>query len=904
MFLHTEDRVLETTPLKGAAIDPDAALDSLPPLMTEDLRQIEWRCGKTCQSMSEPTLHGWFENQAFRTPDAPAVHADGRSYTYRELSQRADQMALRLAAAGAACGTLVALCLERSFDMVAGLLAILKTGAAYLPLDPAFPAARLSLIVADAAPGILLTQQSLRTMLPETSARVLFCEDDDAEGDDDGDARRSRVSIDQDAASLAYVLYTSGSTGRPKGVEVPHRAIVNLLASMRNEPGFTADDALLAVTTIAFDIAMLELFLPLVSGGRVVLASRTEAADPRQLADLISRSRCTVMQATPATWRGLIAAGWKGDQSLRVLCGGEAMSRELADTLLPRCAAVWNMYGPTETTVWSTIHRVQPGGDGPVPIGRPIANTVVFIQDESGAPVLVGTSGELTIGGFGVANGYRGNPTLSDERFIASPFSPGERLYRTGDIARYRDDGAIEWLGRADSQVKIRGFRIEVQEIEAALERHPDIACAAVRTWPDTRGQPMLAAYLVMACEGAPESAALRAFLRRTLPDYMIPSRTLALAALPLTPNGKVDRNALPDPGPRAGYAEDDLPAGDRERKLVAIWQNLLDVRDIGPRSDFFELGGDSILAVSLLLSIEAEFGRRLTMAALFQAPTLASMAAVLGEAENQTRLPLAAEIQPKGTRPSLFWIDGGPMFLPLAGALGMDQPFLGVTLNPEELREVGFEPDLETIARHLLRTITTIQPSGPYALGGYCAGGVLAYEVASQLMAAGHAVGMLCIIDAQNPTHFKRVGNLAVEFAKLRHHVEGVWRAGGRRLDYVVAHGASAYRRLLSRSQWRPVMKSEPFTLGEIMQPAVAAYRPRRYAGPVALFQARRPKALDLRPGWAEVVTGELIAHEFQGAHRTMLEAPQVQELARLMNRCLARMKDAGDENAALAPV
>ncbi len=731
---------------------------------------------------------------------------------------------------------------------------------------------------------MLLTTRALQAGLPRIDARIVLAE----EGEPDGQV--VAADAEPDPSSLAYVLYTSGSTGRPKGVEVPHRAVMNLLAAMRRAPGFDATDCMLAVTTVSFDISVLELFLPLLSGGRVVLAGRDVATEPRRLAALLQRSRCTVMQATPATWRGLLESGWPGDPELRILCGGEAMPRELADRLLPRCAALWNLYGPTETTVWSTIHRVSPGTE-PVPVGHAIDNTRTYVVDQRGALVPDGVVGELLIGGLGVARGYRGNPALTAERFFDSPFLPAERVYRTGDLVRRRRDGALEWLARADSQIKIRGFRIEAQEIEAVLERDPEVLSAAVKAWPDASGQLALAAYLVTRSGELPELKPLRALLRGELPDYMIPARYLALAALPLTPSRKLDRNALPRPGYALARPESGVPVGARERELAALWQELLELRDVGRHDSFFDLGGDSLQAVTLLVRIEAQFDRRLTLAALFQTPTIASMAALLGQSEAATELPLVAAIQPEGSRPRLFWIDGGPMFLPLSRALGSDQPFLGVTLNPAELGEVGPEPDLETIARHLVRTLRTLQPDGPYLLGGYCAGGVLAYEVASQLLAAGQAVPLLCLIDAQNPADFRRVGSPAEEFAKLRHHLAATLRAGrGTRWRYLAGHARSACRRILSRAPWRSVMTSQPFTLGEIMQPAADAYRPRPYPGTVALFQARRPKQLDLRPGWAKLVTGSLLCFDFPGAHGTMLEQPQVIELGRLLGECLER--------------
>ncbi len=874
------------TLLQGAADDPDCPLGALPLLSEAASRRMrtEW---DTARPLPETTLHAAFALQLARTPDAPAVECEGQAWSYRELDRRSRQLSSCLVASGAGPGTVVALCVDRSHDMVAGLLAILRTGAAYLPLDPAMPPTRLALIAEDARPTVLLTTSALQARLPDIDARIVLAEEADP-------VREVALAADAatDPASLAYVLYTSGSTGRPKGVEVPHRAVINLLAAMRREPGFDVADSLLAVTTVSFDIAVLELFLPLLSGGRLVLATRDIALDPRRLAALLRQSRCTVMQATPATWRGLLEIGWGGDPDLRILCGGEAMPRDLADRLLPRCAALWNLYGPTETTIWSTIHRVSPGPD-PVPVGRAIDNTRTYLVDQRGALVPDGVVGELLIGGIGVACGYRGNPALTAERFFESPFEARERVYRTGDLVRRRRDGAIEWLARADSQIKIRGFRIEAQEIEGVLERHPDVLSAAVKAWPDASGQLALAAYLVTRTGALPELKPLRAFLRCELPDYMVPARYLPLAALPLTPSRKLDRNALPKPDQPAAGSGDSVPVGARECQLAALWEELLDLRDVRRHDSFFDLGGDSLQAVTLLVRIEAQFDRRLTLAALFQTPTIASMAALLDQAEGETALPLVAAIQPEGSRPPLFWIDGGPMFLPLSRALGSDQPFFGVTLNPAELQQVGPQPDLQTIARHLVRTLRTLQPDGPYLLGGYCAGGVLAYEVASQLADAGQEVPLLCLIDAQNPVDFRRIGSPMVEFARLRHHLDAALRAGtGTRWRYLSKHAGSAYRRILSRAPWRSVMTSEPFTLGEIMQPAADAHRPRPYAGTVALFQARRPKQLDLRPGWAKVVTGPLLCHEFPGAHGTMLEHPQVLELGRLMGGCLDRVR------------
>jgi amino acid adenylation domain-containing protein len=533
---------------EAAAADPDCTLARLPLLTPSETRQLlEWN--DTSQPVAHMTLHGWFEAHARQTPDAVAVRCEDEAWTYRRLDQRAGQLAARLRAAGVARGTLTAVCVSRSPDMVASLLAVLKAGAAYLPLDPDLPKARLRLLLNDARPAALLAERRLLSILPEYRDLIVALDDGDAAGVSamDESAADADAPAGSEADDLAYVIYTSGSTGTPKGVEVLHRGVVNLLASAQRNPGFGARDTLLAVATVSFDMAVLELFLPLVSGGCVALASRSDALDPRRLMALVDWIKPTLMAATPATWRALLDAGWSGSGDLRILCGGEAWPRDLANRLAARCARLWNIYGPTEATIYSTIGVVEPGV-GPVPIGWPVANTKTLILDAHGQAVPVGVAGELHIAGAGLARGYRGRPDLTEERFVFSAALPGTRLYRTGDIARHRHDGAIEFLGRNDDQVKIRGFRIELGEVEAALTRLPGVAAAAVKAWPDATGERALTAYLIAEPGTTLDWGALRRDLEQVLPAYMVPSRHLSLSALPLSANHKLDRAALPEP--------------------------------------------------------------------------------------------------------------------------------------------------------------------------------------------------------------------------------------------------------------------------------------------------------------------------------------------------------------------
>jgi amino acid adenylation domain-containing protein len=875
------------TILHGAVADPDRTLARLPLMTPSESRQILLEWNATGAAFPAGTLHQWFQTQAQRTPDSIALAFEGRSWTYRDLDHRSDVVAARLRRAGVEEEALVGICMNRSPEMVASLLGILKAGGAYLPLDPGFPPPRLAFIVDDAKPVALLTETELLAKLPVAHLPVILC-------DAEVDGSSSPGAVNADGDSLAYVLYTSGSTGQPKGVEVPHSALVNLLAAMQREVGFTADDSLLALTTLSFDLAAFELFLPLVSGGRVVIASRDVASDPLRLASLIGRSGCTVMAATPATWRGLIEAGWPGGEGLAILCGGEAMPRSLAEDLLKRGDALWNIYGPTETTILSTAQKVLPGA-GPVPIGRPIANTQHYILDPSGNAVPVGVVGELCIGGAGVARGYRNRPDLTQDRFVERTIAAGARLYRTGDLARYRPDGAVEYLSRIDSEEKVRGFRLAVEEIEAALVRHPDIGSAAVRAWPDASGNKALTAYLVVRRQHEPTATELRRFLGETLPDFMIPSRFMRIQALPMTPNGKVDRKALPESSDGALRAMLAPPQGEAEEKLAEIWKGVLGVPEVGRNENFFDLGGHSLLVTKLLRRIELEYGRRLTMAVFFRVPTIEAMAKLLGE-DASLDLPVTIAIQPNGSRPPLLWLDGGPTFRVLSHAIGLDQPFLGIPVDPVLELNAASAMRLEDIATLLAKAIRESQPEGPYYLGGWCHMGILAYEVASQLVGSGQAVDLVILLDAPNPASSRRVDRLSLILSQIRYHWPRLWRhRGGERRRYL----AERIHGILSTFEFLQVPACDrPAELRAEFGRVVQDYKPPVYFGDVALFQPTlRLDVLDFRPDWAERVRGELSARDIPGTHVTMLEEPHVWELGASIRAALLRAQERNAE-------
>jgi amino acid adenylation domain-containing protein len=573
--------------------------------------------------------HRMIELRAAQTPSRIALVCNGVEWTYQQLNEYSNRLARHLRRKGIREGSLVGVCLERSHQMVGAVLAVLKAGAAYLPLDPNHPPRHLEMVMADSKASLLLTQEHLAPRV-STSARVVSLD-----SEQNLRARESCEDLDLTSTgdSLAYVIYTSGSTGQPKGVAIEHGALTNLLRSMQLQPGLSATDTLVSVTTVSFDIATLELLLPLLAGARLVIATNEEVHDGFRLFSLLKQSQATVMQATPVGWRILLEAGWKGQPHLKVLCGGEALPHDLANLLLTYSDEVWNLYGPTETTIWSSATRLEKQ-HGPVPIGPPIANTQFYVLDDRLQLVPSGVTGELYIGGAGLARGYWNRPELTEQKFLPNPFGAG-RIYRTGDLARWLGDGQMEVLGRTDYQVKVRGFRIELGEIEAALTSHPAVRDAVAAAVEDERGEKRLAAWVDLAVDDSPADleAQLYSLLLEKLPEYMLPAVTTVLVSLPRTSNGKIDRKSLPPPA-FAGKSQVRTftpPETPQQRKLAAIWAEVLKVEKVSITDSIFELGGDSLL----IFRISARAGREglpLQPEQIFRHRTIANLSKVLGE--------------------------------------------------------------------------------------------------------------------------------------------------------------------------------------------------------------------------------------------------------------------------------
>jgi amino acid adenylation domain-containing protein len=616
------------TVLESVAADPDARASRIPVVPAEERALLSRWSGAPSHADLARGMHGAFEAQAARTPDAPALVFGAETLTYGELDAYANRMAHHFRALGVGPDTLVGLCTERTPRMVAALLGILKAGGAYVPLDPAYPPERLAYMLEDSGAPVLVSETALLAGMRTQGARVV-----DLDRDADAVAARPSTApgVPVDPDRLAYVIYTSGSTGRPKGVMVRHGGVANFLQAMVSAPGFSADDAVLAVTTLSFDISVLEILLPLSIGARTVLAGREVAGDPALLSSLIASSGVTAMQATPTSWRMLLDAGWSAPGNLLLMTGGEPLPRELAGRLTASGARIWNLYGPTETTVWSSVLEVAPG-TGPVRIGGPIPGATNHVLSAAGEPVPLGAFGELYIGGVGVSRGYLRRPSLTAATFVPDPFAgvPGARMYRTGDRVRWRPDGTLEISGRLDTQVKLRGFRIELGEIESALREHPAVREAAVSVREDVAGDPRLVAYVVPENEADPPAAAsLRALLHARMPEYMVPSAFVVMDAFPLTPSGKVDRKALPAPDAAAVAAPAyEPPATPAEAAVAQIWADILRVERVGAGDNFFELGGHSLLATQVVARIRTTLDVTLPVRTLFEARTVRELAA------------------------------------------------------------------------------------------------------------------------------------------------------------------------------------------------------------------------------------------------------------------------------------
>ncbi|NML64817.1 amino acid adenylation domain-containing protein [Hymenobacter sp. RP-2-7] len=864
------------------------------------------------------TLGQLLTAQAAASPHATALEAGTQHLTYQQLHAQANRLAHYLRQRGVQPGHVVALAADRSADLLVALLACLQCGAPYVPLDPSYPAERLAFMLTDSEAQLVLASAPLALTGPVAAPVVLLAEAQQAAAS----LPTTAPEVVLDSASPLYMLYTSGSTGQPKGVVVSHRNAVNFLCSMQQAPGLAATDRLLAITTISFDIAGLELFLPLLSGATVVLAPTEAVRDGQRLLQLLSQKRITVLQATPTSWRLLLAAGWNAPLPLKALSGGEPLPPDLAAQLLARCQSVWNLYGPTETTIWSAVQRVRAGE--PVTIGRPIANTQFYVLDEQQRLLPAGQVGELCIGGEGVAQGYWRRPALTAERFLPSPFipPPNGRLYRTGDLGQLLPSGELQCLGRLDQQVKLRGHRIELGEIEHALLALPEVREAVVTLAPAAPGDERLAAYVVLALghpaatEPPPlRTARWRAALLRQLPAHLVPTDYTCLPTLPRTLNGKTDRAALAQLGglaaaPAAEPAATPVggaPRTETERLVARIWQDCLgSTAPVRVTDDFFAIGGHSLVAVRVMTQLERATGKRLPLASLFECPTIEKLAALLDEAGEAAGFNLLVSIKPTGSRPPLYIVHGAGLnvllFNTLPRHMAADQPVYGLQAKGLD----GVEAPLTTIeemAQHYVEAIVAHNPTGPYALAGYSYGGIIAYEMSRQLLAAGRQISFLGMLDtyayqtAQNQPRLVRAWHHHVfQVKNLLFKASLLLRRPSLVLRY---YNPTLLRKLLAQVRYSKTQRQAHYeelnghshALGEAYEAAQQAYQ--LTSQPLHLHVFRSTERVYYVEdatylGWREFAQLGVTMHAIPGNHFSLFDAPHAQACAQALQQAL----------------
>ena len=741
--------------LSAVADNPNRAIIDLPLLYDEEQQQLINAVNQSQTNYpNDKSLPQLILEQVANHPNEIAVVCGKEQLSYQELHSLSDALAQKLLASEWAPRKRIGVYLDRSVELLIALLGVIKAGSAYVPLDPRYPRERIEYIARDAELSVILTSEVLDQQLAEIDVDKWLVDKSELAQVD------PKLEITTpDSSDTAYVIYTSGSTGKPKGVPIHHQALVNFLCSMEHEPGMTSKDVLLAVTTVSFDIAGLELFLPLICGGKIIMAREADVVDGIHLQELIEAHSVTIMQATPVTWRLMLDADWEPQPGFKILCGGEAMPTRLAQELTQTPAELWNMYGPTETTIWSAVNRVISGE--PISLGKPIANTQFYIVDSHAQLVPQGASGELCIGGDSVALGYFERPDLTRERFIPDHISKREDalLYKTGDRVRWRSDGTLEFLGRIDHQIKLRGYRIELGEIEAVLSSCPRIK-EAVAILSGEHEDAAIRGYVVVKDEDDGEEIqdTLHDLLKDRLPAYMHPSLIIELDELPRTPNGKIDRNSLPEPSAKVAETAHE-PMDEEQEYLASLWQEILDVpHALGLDSNFFELGGHSISAARLLARIEAETGRAITLAQFFHSPTLRGMAELTrpkGLYEDDFRQ--IVRLQSHGTHAPLIALHNTGTYFSVAKALGHDYPFVSLQLFDPDYPPEKLPETLEEVAAGYVKLIHKAQAKGPYFIMGWCLIGALAFETARQLKQQGETVHLV-ILDGWAPGYVRRM--------------------------------------------------------------------------------------------------------------------------------------------------
>ena len=867
-------------------------LEWLPPT---DRRQllIDWNA-TAVPYPSTSCIHHLFEAQVQRTPWHIALSSEDEQLSYQELDQRANQLAHYLQKRGVGPEVLVGICMERSFDLVVAVLATLKAGGAYVPLDPKYPRERLRTMLDDCRPAVLITQATSSTTLPPYEGYMLSLEN---EWEKVACESKQAPAGSGDAGNLAYVVYTSGSTGRPKGVMISHRGLCNVIEDQIRAFGVHTESCLLQFASFSFDASVSEIFVALLAGARLFLATSAFSLLPgSSLLHLLRDQRVTTVTLPPSALALLPQEELPHLHTLIV--AGEACPVPLAQQWSRYCRFL-NAYGPSEVTICATIALCETAADQ-LPMGRPIANTRTYVLDAHMQPVPIGVPGELYLGGVGLARGYLNRPSLTAERFVPDPFSSvaGERLYKTGDLVRYCTNGELEFIGRIDQQVKLRGFRIELGEIEAAFHYQPEVQEAAVILREDTPGEKRLAAYITLRAGYTLREAELRERLREMLPDYMLPAHITVLEALPLNPNGKVNRRALPKPGQawRLQHMNEYIgPRDTIEWNIAQIWGQLLDLKLVGVRENFFSVGGNSLLAVRLLAALEETFGIKLPLNTLFQGNTIEYLASLVrGQEDYASSWQTLVEFyswQKDTDKLPFFCVhpSSGDTFAyaDLARFIGSDQPFYAFQSRGLDGKQAPLE-SIEEMAHYYISLLHGVQPQGPYLLGGWSMGGIVAYEMARQLSMQGEVVALLAMLDA---TIVPAIEGGDEEMTRAWFGKDIPWEQFSQLDEEAQTSYTLEYLRQIGIELpdtdihfYRNHMR-----LFRINSRAVFNYTPQPYAGDLTAFRCREAAA-HLPPdlAWGDFVRGALKIYEVPGNHHSMMAYPHVEELARQVRRCI----------------
>jgi amino acid adenylation domain-containing protein len=882
---------------------------------------------------SSEFIHNRFEARARLNPDAVAVIAGDDRVTYQQLNIRANRLAHYLRSLGVSPKVRIGIGLERSVDMFVCILGVLKAGATYVAIDPSYPSERIRYMLRDSDVTILLTEEKLVKDFQEYQGTIIRLGSDATKIDQHSydDPITSAVETDP-----AYIIYTSGSTGTPKGVMVTHANLVNYVRTLPDAIGLNSSDRYLHTASFSFSSSVRQAMLPLAIGATIVVAGFEQTRDPLALLELVREEDVTVIDLVPSFWRScLLSIKSTSKQNRRrllsnrlrlLLSASEPLPVSLAvelTSLFGQGISLVNMYGQTETSGIIAVQPIDPAGlsrTGIVPIGRGITNAKTYVVDPQMRLVRNGDSGELLVGGKGVGQGYVNRPKLTADRFIRDPFGEGtatEILYRTGDLVRYGPAGELEYIGRIDNQVKVRGFRVELGEIEAVIGQFHGVTDVVVAAREEKAGDTRLAAYVVGGKEAKIDITELTKYLRSRLPDYMVPSDIVELERLPRTPNGKVDRNGLPEAGLSRPTARLDYvpPKTETERVLTEIWSDVLRIDTIGIQDRFFDLGGDSLLAIRMFASIEQKFRKNVPIATLFGAGTIEKLAEILDQDEWAPPESCIVPIQSDGTQPPFFCVHAGGgnviFYHELAGYLPEDRPFYGIRARRLGGRQVG-HATIEEMAEHYIKEIRTVQPDGPYFLGGVSLGGMIGFEMARQLRSQGQDVSLLAMVDTWGPGYPRLLPNVS----KTQWKIYALTHRARKHLDHLrtltLSQKAQYFlniviklRKRLKRNlthkykkvvrvafaQFEQPIPKEYIQIEDTIRKAGRKYKPEKYEGRIMFFRAEHQPAgivPDRFLGWEPFAVGGMEIHDVPGDHITLMKEPNIRIVAEKLTECL----------------